>query len=215
MKITRKVFASLLTLLVACSVQAADMKPVARVISITEVETDDATGYAAWVAKANDVVKTKLGIDTYYHVYVSNADGVKTGSVRLVVAAESVAAIAKNAAALTGDPAIRDITDHYRAIRKNGARVLYQGVRFDGTLKGGYTYTTTAMVTDEAGYLKSLDGLRAILDAKGLKDAKINVYRVLAGRTNFTHRITLAVPSSERLAALLDPTMSGIGVRLT
>jgi hypothetical protein len=65
MKITRKVFASVVTLLAACLVHAADMKPVNRVISITNVETDDATGFASWITKRNDVVKTKLGIDTY------------------------------------------------------------------------------------------------------------------------------------------------------
>jgi uncharacterized protein (UPF0333 family) len=206
MKTTPKVFAFIGTLLAACLAHAADTKPIARVIAITEVETDDATGYASWVAKANEIVKTKLGIDTYFHVYVSNYDGTKAGSVRLVSSAESVSAMAKNAATLnaTADPAYRDILDHYRAIRKNGARVLYQAVRFDGTVKGAYVYSTTVKVTDEPGYLKSLDGLRAIFDAKGFQDAKINVYRVLAGRSDYTHRVSISVASNERLAGLLD-----------
>ena len=204
MKIARKVLASLMTLLAVCVAQAADSKPIARVIAISEIETDDASGYASWVSKTNEVVKAKLGIDTYYHVYVSTFDGEKSGSVRSVIAAESVAAMAKNAAAVAGDPALRDIQDHYRAIRKVGARVLYQAVRFDGTMKSAYVYSTTAMVSDEGGYLKALDGLRAIFDAKGFQDAKINAYRVLAGRTHFTHRVSIAVPSNERLAALLD-----------
>lgn len=198
------VLASLSTLLAACLVHAADMKPVARVIAITEVETDDATGYAAWLSQANDVIKAKLGLDTYYHVYVSTFDGGKSGSVRSVIAADSVATMAKNTDALAGDPALRDIVDHNNHIRKLGARVLYQGVRFDGTHKNGYVYSTTVMVTDEAGYLKSLDGLRALFDAKGFQDAKINAYRVLAGRSNYTHRVSIAVPSNQRLAAMLD-----------
>ena len=204
MKIASKVFASIVTLLAACLVHAADMKPVNRVISITDIETDDATGYASWITKRNDVVKAKLGIDSYQHVYVSNNDGTKTGSVRVVTAAESVSSLVKNNAALAGDPALTDIGNRLRAVSKNGARVLYQGVRFDGTYPGAYVYTTLLMATDEAGYLKSLDGLRALFDAKGFKDAKINAYRVLAGRTNFSHRVTIALPSNERLAAMLD-----------
>ncbi len=204
MKPTIKVLASLMTLLVACLAHAADSKPVARVIAITEVETDDATGYAAWLSQANDIIKAKLGIDTYYHVYVSQFDGAKGGAVRSVISAESVSAMAKNTAALAGDPKLRDIIDHNRHIRKLGTRVLYQGLRFDGTHKGAYVYSTTVVVTDEAGYLKSLDGLRAVFDKAGFQDAKINAYRVLAGRTNFTHRVTIALPSNERLAALLD-----------
>lgn len=201
MKTTRKVFASLVTLFAACLVHAA---PVARVLAISDVETDDATGYAAWLSQTNAIIKAKLGIDTYYHVYVSAFDGTKTASVRSVTSAESVSAMAKVAAFTASDPAIREITDHNTHIRKLGARLLYQGVRFDGTIKNAYVYSTTVVVTDEAGYLKSLDGLRALFDAKGFKDAKINAYRVLAGRTNFTHRVSIAVASNEQLAALLD-----------
>ncbi|MBI4623407.1 MAG: hypothetical protein HY736_09360 [Verrucomicrobia bacterium] len=51
---------------------------------------------------------------------------------------------------------------------------------------------------------KALDQLRVIFDASGLKDAKINAYRVLAGRTDHTHRIAISAPSPERLAAFLD-----------
>lgn len=204
MKTTRKVFASLVALLAACLVHAADTKPVARVTVITNIETEDVGGYVAWVAKANEFVKAKVGVDTFYHVYVSNFDGMKTGSVRLVSSAESVAAMTKISSAVNADPAFREITDRYRAIRKNGARVLNQAVRFDGSHKNAYVYTTLARVTDEAGYLKALDGLRAIFDAKGFQDAKINAYRVLAGRTNYSHRIAIAVPTSERLAAMMD-----------
>jgi hypothetical protein len=60
------------------------------------------------------------------------------------------------------------------------------------------------MVTDEAGYLQAIQQLRGIFDALGLKDAKISVYRVLAGRTDHSHRITISTPSAERLAAFLD-----------
>lgn len=204
MRHTIKVLASLLTLLVACLAHAADSKPVTRVIAITEVETDDPTGYAAWLSQANEVIKAKLGIDTYYHVYVSSFDGGRTASVRNVTSAESVLALAKVGNFLAGDPAIRDINDHNRQIRKLGARMLYQGVRFEGTYKNSSVYSTTVAVTDEPGYLKSLDGLRAIFDAKGFKDAKINAYRVLAGRTNYTHRVSIAVASNERLAEMLD-----------
>lgn len=204
MKTTRKVLASIVALLAACLVQAADMKPVARVTVITDIETEDIGGYVAWVAKANEFVKAKVGVDTFYHVYTTNFDGTKTSSVRLVSSAESVVALNKIATAINGDPAFREITDRYRAIRKNGARVLNQGVRFDGSYKDAWVYTTLLKVTDEAGYLKALDGLRALFDAKDLKDAKINAYRVLAGRTNYTHRVSISVPTSDRLAAMMD-----------
>ena len=204
MKITRKMFAPVMALLAACLVQAADSKPIARVIAVQDVETEDATGYATWLAKINDLIKTKLGVDGFYRVYQSQYDGERTNSVRTVAIAESAAQLIKVSTAIENDPVVIENRDHYRAIRKLGARVLYQCVRFDGAVKPGHIYTTLATVTDEAGYLKALDQLRATFDAKGFKDAKINVYRVTAGRTNHTHRVSIALPSAERLAALLD-----------
>lgn len=203
MKLAPKVFASLLTLLAASLVQAADSK-VNRVISIQDVQTDDPAAYAATVATSNAMAKSKLGLDTLIHVYVSTYDGEKTNSVRAVIAADSVAALTKSYAALLNDPDMAATRDKLKATRKLCARVLYQGLRFDGTYKNGSVYTTTANVSDEAGYLKALDGLRAIFDAHELKDARINAYRVLAGRSDHTHRVTIALPSEDRLAALLD-----------
>ena len=206
MKIHRMLFASIMTLLVACLVHAADSKPIARVTSVTDIQTDDASSYAQWFDKANKIVKAKLGIDTYYHVYTTGWDGTKTGSVRVVIVADSASALVKNNAALANDPGLMEIRVHTRALGKAGARVLNQAVRFDGTYKGSYVSTTLATVTDEAGYLKAMDGLRALLDSNGLKDIKINAYRVLAGRTNYTHRVAIAAPSNERLAAFIDFT---------
>lgn len=82
--------------------------------------------------------------------------------------------------------------------------MLYQSLRRDGQNKNASNYYTLAVVTDEPGYLKALDQLREILDANGLKDANISVWRVLAGRTDHTHRIVIATPSPERLGLLLD-----------
>ena len=205
MKTTRKVWALLLTLFLACSVHAADSKPINRVITITEVETDDPTGYATWIAQYNAIVKAKTGTENYLRVYETLADGLKSGRVRSVAAGPSVAELTKIQLAVENDPAMVELRSRLNAVRKIGARVTYQAVRFDGPVpKNAANYNTNAMVTDEAGYLKALDQLRVIFDSVGLKDAKINAYRVIAGRTDHSHRITIGMPSRERLAAFLD-----------
>ena len=203
MKLTPKLIASIATLLAASITQAADSK-VHRVLSIQDVQTDDPVAYAATVGASNAMAKSKLGLDAFIRVYVSTYDGEKTNSVRAVIAGDSVAALTKNFAALVNDPEMKPTRDKLTATRKLGARVLYQGLRFDGTYKNGSIYSTIANVSDEAGYLKALDGLRVIFDAHDLKDVHINAYRVLAGRSDHTHRVTLSVPSEDRLSALLD-----------
>lgn len=204
MKTIRLLFASLATLLAVCATHAADTKPVPFVMTVLDIDTEDASGYATWIAAYNAVAKAKLGVDRYLRVYVSQFDGEKTGRVRVVAGASSFAELTKYAQALENDPAIRENNDHLRAIRKTGARVLYQAVRRDGTHPNGMVYTTLANITDEAGYLKSLDQLKAAYDSIGMKDVKINCYRTIAGRTDHTHRITIVLPSPERLAAFLD-----------
>lgn len=204
MKTTHMVMASLATLLAAGLASAADPKPIARVIAVTEVETEDASGYATWIAKNNEAAKAKLGVEPYMRLYETVFDGKQAGRVRVVTAAASVAEMTKQAMALEGDSAIAQNRDHLRAIRKTGARVLYQAVRFDGPTKNASLYTTMAAVPDEAAYLKALDELRAIFDGNGLSDVKISAYRALAGRTDATHLVSIAAPSMERLAAFLD-----------
>jgi len=205
MKITRRVLASFATLLAACLLHAADSKPIARVIAITDIETDDPGAYAVWVARYNQIAKDRLKIDPYLRVYQSIYDGHGTGRVRVVIGAASVAELSKNTAVLESDPAILEFNSQVRGMRKMGPRVLYQAIRFDGpSVKGAWNYNTLAVVTDESGYLKAIDELPGIFSAGGLKEVKIGVYRVLAGRNDHTHRITLSTSSSEQLAKLLD-----------
>jgi hypothetical protein len=204
MKIPCQVLASAVTLLAACFAHAADTKPINRVMSVVEIETDDPSGYAMWVGKTNEIAKAKLGVDDYIRVFQSVFDGHSTTRVRATTSAASVAELTKNAMAIENEPAAVQNRDHLRVIRKQGARVLYQAVRFDGAVKNASVYTTQAVVTDEAGYLKALDQLRTIFDSVGIKDAKINAYRVLAGRTDHTHRISISLPSAERLAVFMD-----------
>lgn len=201
-----KVIASLVTLFAGGLLFAADSKPIARVMVVTDVETEDPTGYAMWVDKINAVAKTKLGADGYVHIYQSNFDGSRTNTVRYVITADSVATLNKNIATMENEPVMLENRDHLKAIRKLGARMLYQCVRFDGTHPSNSVYTTLAVLSDEAAYLSALNQLRAILDGAGLQDAKVNVYRVLAGRTTHTHRISIVLPSPQRLDAFLDFT---------
>jgi len=205
MKNSAKVWALIVTLIAACLVHAAAPNPVSRVMTIIDIETDDPTGYATWIAQYNAIAKAKVGVDNYLRVYQSYFDGRGISRVRVATAGANVAEMMKNAMTLETDPAILELNTHLKLMRKMGARVLYQAIRFDGSLpKGQATYTTLANVTDEAGYLHALEQLRGIFDSVGLKDIKIGAYRALSGRTDHTHRITIGCPSMERLATFLD-----------
>ena len=205
MKNTRRVLALVATLLITCGLHAADPKNNTRVLSLLEVDTDDSVAYATWIAKYNEIAKAKLGVDNYLRVFQAMHDGRANARVRVATTAPNMVELDKRRRTLENDPGIRDLMDRMRGIRKLGPRVLYQGIYSDAlTPRNGYTYTTVANITDEAAYLKALGELRAIFDSIGLKDVTINAYRIMAGRTDHTHRITIGAPSSERLAVFLD-----------
>jgi hypothetical protein len=132
MKNARQVLALCATLFAVCLMHAADSKPIARVIAILEVETDDPSGYAAWLKDYNAAAKAKLNIDDYLRVYQSGFDSRATGHVRVVSSAANVAELSRNTQALENELAILQNRDHLRAIRKTGARVLYQAIHFEG-----------------------------------------------------------------------------------
>ena len=204
MKSTYKIFASLVTLFAAGLVQAAD-QPAVRATGILDVETSDPVAYANWMKQYNEIAKAKLNVDNYVRVYQSIYDGRTQGRVRAVTSASSVAELMKNAELLENDPGIRQIQAHLDGIRKRGGRVLYRTLHFEGaTSRGAYNYNSLINVTDEAGYLAATAELRRLFDANGMKDTKIIVYRVVAGKTDHTHRVVISAPSRDRLGAMLD-----------
>lgn len=205
---TALLVASLLTLATAGLATAADTKPALPVISIQEVKAEDPATYALLIARNDEVARAKLGVERYYRVYVGQSAGKDTGTVFAVVAADSFATLAKNAAALADDPKLMASRGGLDAVRVLGSQIQLKAVRYDGTHPGAFLYNTQCNLVDEAAYLKSLDDLRALFDRLGFQDAKINAYRAVAGREEYTHLISINSPSAERRAALLDATQS-------
>lgn len=204
MKTSRLLLASLLTLL-ATGLRAAAPSVV---ISVQEVHTADPTAYTTWLSKTNEVAKTKLGIDRYYRSYLGVDAGPHTGKVFNVQAAENFTTLLTRGAALEKDPDLLLNSRHYVGLRTLADRSLYRAVRYEGANVGAHLYHTYVVVTDNAAYLKSIDRLRVLFDANGMKDVFINIYQVAAGRTDHTHMVSLNVASAEKLGQLLDALAS-------
>ena len=173
-------------------------------VIVQEVETDAVQAYAMWIGEVNKTIAAKFQLDTYRHVMLGESAGDDSGVVFAVTRGESFAALQAQEAAFEKEAALLDARLHMREIRKLGANVSYKAVRFDGVNPQAAVLNTKAVLSDEAAYLTALDGLRGLLDAHALKDVKINCYRVAAGRTEWSHLISLNCPSRERRAALMD-----------
>jgi uncharacterized protein (DUF1330 family) len=168
------------------------------------VGTDDVPGYVAMIAKINAVIKTKTGLDTVRHVWEGGFAGEESHGIFVVSHFPSAAAEAEFSDKMKDDPEIAVLLAQLKGMRHLGPSWLYKAVRSEGLYDGGVVYNTGINCTDEGAYLKALDGLKAIFDANGFKDAKINLYRVISGRKDTTHLVVIAFPSNARMAALFD-----------
>lgn len=200
-----KLVAPLLALITVGALPAVSQeKSALPVLSIQQVDAADSTTYAMWMARNNEVAKAKLGIDKYFRVFIGEAAGDASGVVSTTVLADSFVTLTKNWRTILADPVAAENRASMSGIRKLGPQTLLKAVRFEGRNEGAWLLNTQMNVSDEAGYLKSLDEFRALFDKHGFKDTKINAYRVVAGRTDHTHLVSVNSPSEERRAALMD-----------
>jgi hypothetical protein len=210
MKMTLKHAAALLPLLAACYATAADdaaAKPAAPqlpVIFVQAVTTDDPSGYATWVAKGNEDFKSGGGPEHFTRVFQGAIAGDDTGKVFAVRVGESAEALVKASETLMKVPEERDLLGHLNAIRKLGSSHMLKAIYFEGGYAGEWVFITCSNVKDSAGYLKALQDVRPMFDSHGLKDIKINYYKVISGRSDHSHEVIISAPTQERCAAALD-----------
>ncbi len=179
----------------------ADTKP-ALVVQV--VTTQDQDAYVAAISKINALVKDKTGLERIRHVWVGDFAGDNSHGIFVVSQFASAAAEAQFTAKLKDDAEIKGVMAQLKSMRHLGPSYLYKGVRNDGMYDGGAVFNTSIVCTDEDAYVKALDGLKAIFDANGFKDSKINLWRIAGGRTTATHLVVIAFPSETRVAELID-----------
>ncbi len=190
---------------------AAAMQPAATAptkgmpsIIISEIETNSPEDYANWVAQGNKAIYDKIHVENYTKVFVGQAAGDDSGKVYAVQTGESFAKLQDNATQFENDAGLQKIQAQMALVRKMGNRTALKAVRFEGRNATSFNFNTKAVLSDEAAYLKALDGLRSLYDAHGLKDVKINCYRVVSGRSDYTHLVSLNCPTGEVRAAMMD-----------
>ena len=179
----------------------AEVKPA---LIVQAISTEDTPAYVAMIAKSNAMIKAKTGFERLRTVWVGDQAGESSHGVFVVSQFPTAAAAAQMQEKFADDPEIKAFLAELKSIRHLGASYLYKGVRLDGGYPGGAVLVTYIACTDEDAYVKSLDGLKVIFDANGFKDARVNLWRMTAGRTTWSHMVVIALPSQTRVAELLD-----------
>ena len=168
------------------------------------IMTDDAEAYAEKIVKANAIIKAKAGHERLRRVWVGDLAGENSNAGFVVSQFPSAASAAQLQEKLQSDVEGKAFMAELKPMRKLGPAFLYKAVRLDGMYDGGAVFNTAISCTDEDAYAKSLDGLKAIFAANGFKDAKVNLWRLAAGRSDSTHLVVISLASQSRIGELLD-----------
>ena len=168
------------------------------------VQTTDSDAYVQAIAKVNALVKARTGIEKLRHVWLGDFAGDSSHGIFVVSEFPSAAAIYATQDKLKNYPEMDAQLARLKGLRHLGPSYLYKAVRYEGNYEGGAVFNTSIKCTDEAAYLKALDGLKAILVANGFKDAKVNLWRIASGMTESTHLVVIAFPTQTRVGELWD-----------
>lgn len=168
------------------------------------IQTEDVESYVTLLAQANAAIKASTGIEKLRHAWVGDYAGENSHGLFVVSQFESAAAAYTVTDKLNSDPEMTAILAKFKAIRKLGPSMMYKAVRNDGFYDGGAVFNTSISCSDEPAYVKAIGELKALFDANGFKDAKLNLWRVVAGRSDSTHLVVIALPSQKRVGELLD-----------
>jgi len=192
-------------LLSALFLTAVGVMPASPALVVQVVQTDEPEAYVAALAKINARIKTVTGLDTLNRTWTGDFAGGDSHAIAFVSQFESAAAVTTVGDKLRADPEFMKMVSELKAIRKLGPSWLYKAARYEGDYPGGASFNTTVAVKDEAAYLKLLDDLKTLFDANGFKDAKLNLWRVVSGRSGeATHVVVIAFPSQARVGEWLD-----------
>jgi uncharacterized protein (DUF1330 family) len=168
------------------------------------VQTDDSDAYVQAITKVNALVKARTGIEKLRHVWMGDFAGENSHGIFVVSEFPSAAAVYTTQDKLKDYPEMDALLARLKGLRHLGSSYIYKAVRYEGNYEGGAVFNTSIKCTDEAAYLKALDGLKAILVANGFKDAKVNLWRIASGMTESTHLVVIAFPSQTRVGELWD-----------
>jgi hypothetical protein len=187
----------------ACLLRAENKTNPVMIVQV--IETSETDAYVAMIAKLNARTKTVTGHDQLRHVWEGDWAGDNAHGIFVVSVMDSAAAVASSMEKMKADAELSGLVASLKPLRKLGPAHLYKAVRYEGGYAGGAVFNTSVSTTDENAYAHSLDGLKAIFDANGFKDARLSLWRIAAGRDpSMTHLVVIAFPNQVRVGELID-----------
>lgn len=188
--------------LLLCAVAArAEFLPALR---IEEVQIAEPRGYTQLVAQTNEAMRTRHQVLLFLRAYVATTLTGETRSAFTLSPAGSFEILQKNGATFSADPDLADLREKLRLAGPVTSSTHLKAVRFDGTNTPGWLFNTLVKTSDEPALLSRVAELATRLGQPGRPPPKLNVFRVVAGHSTYTHLVSLNEASESDLATRLD-----------
>lgn len=178
-------------------------------IAIEETRPADPKSYVALVGQVNDAMRTRHRVPLFLRSYEATSHTGGTPATFVLSPAGSFEALLANGRTFATDPELADLREQLSQAGRSGPSIYLKAVRFDGTSSPGWLFNTRVKTNDEPTLLARIAALATLLTAPEHPAPRINVFRVVAGRTDFTHLVSVNTASSEELAMRLDAIVAG------
>jgi hypothetical protein len=173
---------------------------------LEEQTMSDVPAYTAALARANALMRANHGVPLFLRAYAAPALAGGSGETFSLSPAASFEALLKNTQTFATDSALADVRREIAAATAPGRGTYLKAVRFDGTNAPGWLWNSRVKTDDEPALLARVAELAALLlaAAPDRGPPSVNVFRVVAGHTGYTHLVSLNTAGPADLAACLD-----------
>ncbi|HEY1792267.1 MAG TPA: hypothetical protein VGG34_05070 [Opitutaceae bacterium] len=198
---TLKVLASLL--IIGCVARGATDDQARLPVIVGSAYPNQASGsLVSAISRTDAAAKASTGRGRLMRLYQGVVAGPDTGKYYATIEADSFADI--TAATNLAHKLLARETADAAFFTWHGGSVALKAEYYEGDYDGEWVYLTFAHVTNDPAYLQAMRDGRVLFDAHGLKDIKINLYKVSLGRSEVTHEVAICAPTEERIHALMD-----------
>lgn len=166
---------------------------------IVDVQVSDPAAYTKLIAQANGTMRTKHQVPLFLRAYESISLPEKTPARFALYPGASAEALAANRRLFAADPELVDLRAQLDRLVSAGPEILLKAVRFDGTNTPGWLINTLVKTDDEASLLARVVEFSSRLTLPDRPKPLINVFRVTAGTSAYTHLVSVNSATAEQL----------------
>lgn len=174
------------------------------VIIIEEVEITDSHDHAQLIGQINEAMNDKYGVSPFLRLYQNTSVSGKAIDTFTLSPSLTFEGLDKNQQLFKSDPDFAEYRQKLDNLSRASKKSYLKSIQFDGTHTPGWLFNHLILTSHETELLDHLNGLKVLVSNHGMPEPKINIFRVIAGETAFSHLVSINAASAEDIAKIMD-----------